>query len=182
MASNPRPQLTHVGIFVRDIDQMTAFYTEVFGLTVSDRGDIPGDRKIVFLSNDPDEHHQFVLVNGRPEDEALTVAQQLSFRVDSLDDVRALHDKVKAAGMEITQQTCHGNALSVYFKDPDGNRVEIYTHTPWHIPQPHAVPFDLSKSNEEILAWTEAHCREDADFMSAEERAAKMTAMMGVPR
>jgi len=182
MASTPRPQLTHVGIFVRDIDRMTAFYTEVFGLTVSDRGDIPGDRKIVFMSNDPDEHHQFVLVSGRPADETMTVAQQLSFRVDTLDDVRALHDKVAAAGMEITQQTCHGNALSVYFKDPDGNRVEIYTHTPWYIPQPHAVPFDLSQSNEEILAWTEAYCRGDADFMSAEQRAEKMAAMMGVTR
>ena len=180
MASQPR--LTHVGVFARDIDQMTAFYTDVFGLTVTDQGEVSGNRRIVFMSSDPNEHHQFVLVSGRPDDDTMIAAQQLSFLVDSLDDVRALYEKVKGAGMEITQQTCHGNALSVYFKDPDGNRVEIYTHTPWHIPQPHAVPFDISKSNAEILAWTETHCREDDGFMSAEERAQQMAEVMGVAR
>lgn len=182
MTSTPRPQLTHVGVFVRDIEKMTAFYRDVIGLTVTDEGDIPGDRKIVFMSNDPGEHHQLVLVSGRPDGDAVLAAQQLSFLVDTLDDVRTLHDKVSAAGMEITQQTCHGNALSFYFKDLDGNRVEIYTHTPWHITQPHAVPIDLSQSNAEILAWTEAHCREDAGFMSAEERSAQMARMMGHAR
>jgi catechol 2,3-dioxygenase len=180
MPSTPRPQLTHVGVFARDIEKMAAFYTDVFGLTITDRGDIPGDRKIVFMSSDPNEHHQFVLVSGRPDDDSMIAAQQLSFLVGSLEEVRALHERVVAAGMEIMSQTCHGNALSVYFKDPDGNRVEIYTHTPWHIPQPHAVPFDISQSNEEILAWTEAHCREDAGFMSADERAQQMARMMGL--
>lgn len=180
MANQPRPKLTHVGVFARNIERMTAFYTDVFGLTVTDEGEVSDNRKIVFMSSDPEEHHQFVLVSGRPDDDSMLTTQQLSFLVDTLDDVRALHDKVKAAGMEITQQTCHGNALSVYFKDPDGNRVEVYMHTPWHIPQPHAVPFDISKTNEEILAWTEAHCREDAGYMSAEERAKKMAEMMGI--
>jgi catechol-2,3-dioxygenase len=150
------------------------------GLTISDRGDVAGDRKIVFLSNNPGEHHQFVLVSGRPDDDSLVAAQQVSFLVESLDDVRTMHDRVRAAGMEITQTTLHGNAWSVYFKDPDGNRVEIYAHTPWHIPQPHAVPFDLSLPNEEIMAQTEAHCREDAGFLPAAERAKVMAAKMGV--
>lgn len=179
MTSTPKPQLTHVGMFVRDIEKMAAFYTDVMGLTVSDRGDIPGDRKIVFLSNDPTEHHQLVLVSGRPDDASLVAAQQVSFLVDTLDEVRTMHERIVAAGMEITQQNCHGNALSVYFKDPDGNRIEVYTHTPWHIPQPHAVPFDLSLPNEEILAWAEAHCREDADFMPADERARVMADRIG---
>ena len=95
MASQPRPQLTHVGVFARDIDKMTAFYTDVFGLTVTDVGDISDDRKIVFMSSDPNEHHQFVLVSGRPDDDSMITTQQLSFLVDSLDDVRTLHDKVK---------------------------------------------------------------------------------------
>ena len=82
MASNPKPQLTHVGIFVRDIDRMATFYTDVMGLTISDRGDISDDRKIVFLSNDPDEHHQLVLATGMPGDE-IKPAQQISFLVDS---------------------------------------------------------------------------------------------------
>jgi len=179
MASSPKPQLTHVGMFVRDIDRMADFYTDVMGLTISDRGDIPGNRKIVFFSNDPSEHHQFVLVSGRPDDDSLVAAQQVSFLVKSLDEVRTLYDRICAAGMEVMQTTCHGNALSVYFKDPDGNRIEVYTHTPWHVPQPHAVPFDISLPNEEILAWAEAHCREDAGFMSAGERRNVMETLIG---
>jgi catechol 2,3-dioxygenase-like lactoylglutathione lyase family enzyme len=178
MPGSPRPQLTHVGMFVRDLDAMTEFYTQVVGLTISDRGDIPGDRKIVFLSNDPDEHHQFVLVSGQPDSE-IKPAQQVSFLVDTLDDVRTMHDRVKAAGMEVLATTTHGNAWSVYFRDPDGNRVEIYTHTPWHIPQPHAAPFDLSLSNEQIVAWTEAHCRGHDGFMPATERAKVMKRRIG---
>lgn len=180
MAGKPQPQLSHVGMFVHDIETMEAFYTDVFGLTVTDRGAIAGDRQIVFMSADPGEHHQFVLVSGRPDDDAVIAAQQLSFLVDSLDDVRTMHDKVKAAGMEITQTTNHGNALSVYFKDPDGNRIEVYTHTPWYIPQPHAVPFDIALPNAEIMAQTEAHCREDAGFMPADERLRLTAKMMGI--
>lgn len=179
MSTGPRPQLSHVGTFVRDIDAMTEFYTSVMGLTVTDRGGVSGDRKIVFLSNDPDEHHQFVLVTGQA-DEDIKPAQQISFLVDSLDDVRTMHDRVKASGMEVLNTTTHGNAWSVYFRDPDGNRVEVYTHTPWHIPQPHAVPFDLALPNEEIIAQTEAHCREDAGFQPADERRNLMAGKMGV--
>ncbi len=179
MASNPKPQLTHVGMFVRDIDRMTTFYTDVMGLTISDRGDIPGDRKIVFMTNDPDEHHQFVLVSGMPDKE-IKPAQQISFLVDSLDDVRTMHTRVKESGMEILATTTHGNAWSVYFRDPDGNRIEVYTHTPWHIPQPHAVPFDLSQSNETILTQTEAHCRKDKGFQPADERRKMMAEKLGI--
>jgi catechol 2,3-dioxygenase len=59
----------------------------------------------------------------------------------------------------------HGNAWSCYFKDPEGNTLEAYLDTPFHVPQPHGVALDLSKSDEEILAETEAHCRADPGFM-----------------
>ena len=36
-----KPQLTHVGIYVRDMDKMRRFYTEVFGLTLTDAGRPP---------------------------------------------------------------------------------------------------------------------------------------------
>ena len=59
----------------------------------------------------------------------------------------------------------HGNAWSCYFKDPEGNTVEAYLDTPFHVPQPHGVPLDLTKSDAEILRETEAACRADAGFM-----------------
>jgi len=43
MASEPRPQFTHVDFFARDIEKITALYTNVFGLTVTDQGGNPAD-------------------------------------------------------------------------------------------------------------------------------------------
>jgi len=30
-----------------------------------------------------------------------------------------------------TDATCHGNSWSVYFRDPEGNRIETFGQTPW---------------------------------------------------
>ena len=131
-----KPQLTHVGIYVRDMDKMRRFYTEVFGLTVTDSGGPPDFHlDMAFMSADPGEHHQFVLVGGRPEDATANVAQQVSFLVQSLDELRTMRDRIVAAGLKIGRTITHGNAWSIYFSDPEENTVELYVHTPWHIPR-----------------------------------------------
>ncbi len=43
--------------------------------------------------------------------------------------------------------------------------MEAYLDTPFHVPQPHGEPLDLSKSDAEILRETEASCRADPGFM-----------------
>jgi catechol 2,3-dioxygenase len=176
-----RPQLTHMAIFVWDMPKMRQFYTDVFGLTVTDEGRhtaAPVD--MVFMSADPGEHHQFVLVSGRPEDAKFNVTQQMSFLVDSLDQLREMRDRMVTAGLDISRSVTHGNAWSIYFNDPEGNQIEVYVHTPWYIPQPHGYPMDLDQSNDEIMAMTEAHCRETAGFMSQGQREVNMRRMIGV--
>ena len=171
MSLTPKLQLTHMAIFVHDLDKMVDFYTRVIGLTISDRGSaMTAAVDMVFMSNNPGEHHQFVLASGRPDYATFSVAQQISFLVDSLDDVRTMRDRVVAEGIEISRTATHGNAWSLYYNDPEGNRIENYTHTPWHIPQPHVHPLDLDMSNDEIMKMTEAHCREDPGFMPVSER------------
>jgi catechol-2,3-dioxygenase len=119
-----------------------------------------------------------VLVEGGQDGAEFKAAQQVSFLVDSLDDLRATRERVTNTGTEIASTTTHGNAWSIYFRDPDDNRIEVYTHTPWHVPQPHGHDFDLSQSNEEIMKLTEAHCREDPGFMLAGEREKAMAKVM----
>jgi catechol 2,3-dioxygenase len=182
MSNSPRPRLAHFGLHVRDVKRMTDFYTRVFGLTVTDRGEVSGRGELVFLSADPDEHHQFVIMSGRPDEVNFNVIQQISFLVDSLDELRTLHERIVADGREIDRCVTHGNAWSVYFFDPEGNRAEAYCHTPWHIPQPHAFPIDFARSNDEIVAVTEAHCRESEGFMPASERRKLMETMIGRER
>lgn len=162
-----RPRLTHTGVYVRNVSKMVDFYCKALGLIVADRGKTDNG-ELAFLTSAPDEHHQLVLVSGRAP-EGVSTVNQLSFLVDGLDQVKTMFERIKEAGVKDYRQTSHGNALSVYFPDPEGNRVEIYTHTPWHIPQPHGVPVDLSKPTAEIMAETEKHCRATPGFMPRDE-------------
>ncbi len=180
MADRPKPQLTHFALFAHDLDMMLDFYTRVMGLTVTDRGTaITADVDIVFMSSSPDEHHQFVLLSGRPTDVDFHLNQQMSFLVKDLAELRDMKARVIAENVGNLREATHGNAWSIYFDDPEKNLVEIYIHTPWYIRQPHLVPIDFSKSDDEIYAETEAHCREQEGFMSAEERRAEMVKMLG---
>lgn len=163
MTLAPHPQLTHVGVYVRDIKAMEEFYTKVVGLLVSDRGLARGT-EFVFMTAQPGAHHQFVIATGRPAQGASTVNQS-SFRVRNLDELKEIYRRVKAAHAPKMRTVSHGNALSCYFDDPEGNMVEIYMDTEWHVPQPHMEVIDLEKSNEEILNWNEHHCRMTPGFM-----------------
>lgn len=163
-----RPQLTHVAIHVWDLPRMAAFYEGVLGLIRSDEGrgaNYPVD--FIFLTADPTEHHQFVLVTGRPKDAGAGLVNQLSFRVGALAEVRATYQRAKGAGVEKFRVISHGNAWSIYFHDPEGNQIEVYTPTPWYIPQPHGDAFDLeSMSDAQIYRWTEQLCRQDPKFQT----------------
>ena len=136
MSQAPSIVFSHVGIYVTDIQRMQAFYTRFLGFTVTDHGELDtpkGMVNLVFLSRDPNEHHQIVLATGRPADLGFNTINQLSFRVDSLGTLRALYDDMLGAmRSEVSEVSpaCHGNALSVYVRDPEGNRLELFVDTP----------------------------------------------------
>jgi catechol 2,3-dioxygenase len=85
--------------------------------------------------------------------------------VDSLADLRVVHRLALDNGATEMRVISHGNAWSCYFKDPEGNTVEAYLDTPFHVPQPHGEKLDLEKSDAAILQETEAACRADPGFM-----------------
>ncbi len=175
-----RARLAHMGIFVRDRETMVQFYTEVLGLMVTDQGPgrAPG-MHLTFMSADPGEHHQVVLVTGRPEDSGFNPINQVSFLVNSLAQLREVHRRALAHGATDLRLVSHGNAWSIYFRDPEGNTLEAYLHTPFHVPQPHGEPLDLSLSDEEILRATEAACAKDPGFMPRAAFVATMAGRLG---
>ena len=139
--------LGHVGIYVNDVQKMVDFYTGVLGMTLTDRG--PNDRG-VFLSCRPnEEHHEFVLAKS---DEQKTYAQQISFTVGSLPDLKELYGKIKGAGCQIDRIVNHGIAFGCYFRDPEDNRVEVYWSTGIDYPQPHGDPIDLDETDDKLYA------------------------------
>ena len=138
--------LGHVGIFVRDVQKMVDFYTDVLGMTVTDR---PPDDFGVFLTARPhEEHHELALVKS---DERKTDAQQISFTTASLTDLKAIYGRIKAYGCNIDRIVNHGIAFGCYFRDPEDNRIEVYWSTGIDYPQPHGDPIDLDEPEEVLM-------------------------------
>jgi catechol-2,3-dioxygenase len=80
--------------------------------------------------------------------------QQISFKVKSLDDVRAFYHRLQEEGRRIDRTVTHGIACSVYFYDPEDNRLELYYTTPYKIRQPLGEHVDLDASDDELLAFS----------------------------
>ena len=142
--------LGHVGIYVNDLMKQRDFYSRVMGLQIADE-DLE-ERGMVFLSAHPDdEHHEFVIMKGRSGPADARVIQQISFKVDTLAELKNFHTVFKREGVEIQRTVSHGNAFGMYASDPEGNTIEIYYKTGFPVPQPHGDPVDLDDSEETLL-------------------------------
>jgi catechol 2,3-dioxygenase len=110
-----------------------------------------------------------VLIDGKDPASGPSVVFQLSFYVETLDALRRIDTKMRAQGVcDITPIT-HGNAWSIYASDPEGNGLEAYLDTPWHVAQPHGRPFDLNASDAEIWDFTQGLIKDNDTFQSREE-------------
>ena len=164
-----RPTPAHVGIFVFDLDRMVDFYTTVFRLTITDEGLGKNfGNRLVFMSASEDQHHQLVLSAGRSKDSPVSTVMQLSFLVPSLQELRLNRDLAVARGATELRPMNHGNAWSLYYFDPEGNRVEVYLDTPYYVAQPYGAPLDLDCSEAELLSATLAMVQDDPSFLPAE--------------
>jgi catechol 2,3-dioxygenase-like lactoylglutathione lyase family enzyme len=145
--------LGHVGIYCRDLKRMREFYSGYLGLAIADEE--PG--RVCFLSAAPEtEHHELVLVQAKESEQKTRNVQQVSFKVKSLDGVRAYYHRLKKDGMKIDRTVTHGNACSVYFFDPEDNRVELYFTTPYKVRQPFGEHIDLDRPDAELLAYAQS--------------------------
>jgi len=143
-------ELGHAGLHVEDLDTMRDFYARVLGLTVTDEAP---DLGATFLSSRPEvEHHEMVLAKGRTAPRDIKLINQISWRVADLPSLQSLYRAVLDYGSPIRMVITHGNAIGVYFSDPEGNPNEIYWQTGIDVPQPFGKPIDLLMSAEDIIA------------------------------
>ena len=144
--------LSHVVLYVNDLEKMVAFYKDVLGL-VKYR-EYPG--RMVFFTADPKiEDHQLALTKGR-EGNAKIIAH-IAWRVDTPAEVKEYYERFKRQGITIDHCVSHayeemGNTVSCYFLDPEGNRVEIYALVPERDDKRTNRPLDLDQSVECIVA------------------------------
>src|ERR1035438_2593730 len=158
-------KLGHVGLFVRDLEAMAGFYQRVFQFIVTDVDiGVDGKRRALFFSSNPQDQHQLVLVSGRSAEPGPRLIQQISFATASLADVRRAYSALQREQASHIAPLTHGTAWSVYFHDPEDNRIEIFADTEWYITQPFVSPIDFHDSDATITAQTEALCRAQPSF------------------
>jgi catechol 2,3-dioxygenase-like lactoylglutathione lyase family enzyme len=145
--------LGHVGLYCTDLDAQVSFYTGLLGLQITD---VDPEHGLVFLSAQPEvEHHELLLTSGRNVGRDAHVVQQISFRCDSLEAVIDFYRRLEQHGAKLDMVVSHGNAIGVYFYDPEGNRCEVYWPTGLSARQPYLLPVDLSADPDTILAAVE---------------------------
>ena len=178
-------RFSHMGLSVNNLEKMEEFYTGVLGFTVTDRGKAAG-MDIVFLSRDPNDHHQIVLASGRPDDMPVNTANtafgpsinQISFQMGSLADLRDIGERIQAYGTSNFFPANHGIAWSIYAHDPEGNNLEFFVDTDWYFPQPFLVPLELDKSDDELYALTERFSKDQEGYEAYSEWRAKVARRM----
>lgn len=177
----PRLATGHSTLAARDLNALKSFYCNVLGFEVTNYGPVPGDeQELVFLSQDPSAHHQIAMVGGAitgPSD--FVMVDHLAFRTGTLDDLRVIHANLLAAGIGEILQIDHGNAWSLYFNDPEGNGVETYVDTPFHVAQPYAGTWDITETNAQIEQTTRDNIKGEPEFQLMKDWSASFAGRLG---
>lgn len=126
-----RPKhLGHVNLYVRNAERAKQWYEDVLGLHVYHFR--PGFA--AFMSADKDKSHEVALME-LGEDALLPQRHQvglnhLAFMMESLDDLKESYARLRAKGVKIDRVVDHGLSLGIYFRDPDGNGLEVSYELP----------------------------------------------------
>jgi len=118
-------KLGHIVLRVRDAARSRDFYTSTLGLKVAHE-DL--ERGAVFLSFGR-EHHELALFEGATG-ETLQGSppglHHMAWQLGSFEELKAAYQELKSLGVPVESTVEHNVSRSVYFADPDGNRVELY--------------------------------------------------------
>lgn len=121
--------LGHVNVNVRNAERSRKWYEEVLGLHTYDF--VPG--RAAFMAANREESHEIALTEVGEKAAGLQSGQvglgHMAWKMGSLDDLKELHQRLLDLGIDITPAD-HGVSLGIYFKDPDGNGIEVYYEQP----------------------------------------------------
>lgn len=113
-------KLNHLDLQVHDVPGTIAFFERYFGLVLHTS---PTSPALAILT----DRHGFVLVLQRCEspDEAYPKLFHLGFLVDSVDEVHALHARLRADGVPVGDLLENGRGTMLYLTRPEGYHVEV---------------------------------------------------------
>jgi catechol 2,3-dioxygenase len=119
--------LGHVVLKVSDLEESEQFYNGLLGLPVCARLDEQGYKMTFFSLGD---HHDLAIAEVAADEPAggprAVGLHHVAFRIgNSIDALREARDQLVEAGLS-PSPVDHEVTKSLYFEDPDGNRVELY--------------------------------------------------------
>jgi catechol-2,3-dioxygenase len=118
-------KLGHVVLKVRDVQKSKEFYTRALGLKVAYEQTQWG---AVFLSVG-EQHHDlalFQLATGDTPAATQPGLHHMAWQVGSFAELQAAYRELRDQGVTVDAAIEHNVTRSIYFADPDGNRVELY--------------------------------------------------------
>ena len=115
-------KFAHVVLKTANYEAVIAWYATVLQARVAFRNDF-----IAFLTYD-DEHHRVAVINTpgtRASDPAAAGVHHIAYTYAGLGELLATYRRLKANGIEPVRCINHGPTTSMYYRDPDGLRVEL---------------------------------------------------------
>ena len=128
-------------LYISDLDRAVKFYREVLGLRLINDAYFEGGRGaalqvgmgrsvLLLFRADLTRHGGLLLPHGT------TGAGHVAFRIE-LGEIPAWRERLRAHGVAIEQEFAFGdNPPSIYFRDPDGNVLELAVETIWALDRP----------------------------------------------
>lgn len=116
-------KLAHIVFWTNQLEVMTKWYEAVLEAHV-----VFGGKNIVFLTYDG-EHHRIALIRGANPVEEVARPRvgfyHAAFTYSSLLDLLDTGDRLKSVGILPWRTINHGFTISYYYRDPDGNDLEL---------------------------------------------------------
>lgn len=120
-------KFAHVVYMTRRYDEMIAWYRDVFEATL-----VSQSPAFTFMTYD-DEHHRFAFANlnllkpdvEQPGSRGDIGVNHVAYTYADVGDLLRTYARLKGAGVVPYWPVHHGTTLSLYYQDPDGNRMEF---------------------------------------------------------
>jgi catechol 2,3-dioxygenase-like lactoylglutathione lyase family enzyme len=128
-------------LYISDLDRAVKFYREVLGLRLIEDKYFEGGRGaalqvgtgpsvLLLFRADVTRQGGMLLAHGT------TGAGHVAFRIEP-EEIPAWRERLRAHGIPIEQEFAFGdNPPSIYFRDPDGNVLELAVESIWALERP----------------------------------------------